>query len=473
MRALALALALVLTSGPACAAGAVAGSVGRPTAYNVLWIMYDDVSAWEIPDVFSHANPAYPATPTLDSLAQAGVTVDNVASAPVCGAMRALGMSGRYSFRTGIYSFHGQNFSTYELTIPDALDVWCDDCSERGAFGKFGLQAPGADITSPGLYGFHRFRGHVSAAISNYVSWDVIQLDATSRDPGDIVVSPDPPETTTVNATANAASEMLTWLTARRAAGTGRPWFAWLTLTDAHTPAYDPPGPPGNSCGLATAQDCYKAQIVYADQQAGLVISDLAANDELARTLVIWTGENGGLYPMDAGGGKFSWKESGVNVGAILAHGPVLNPGRTETDLYAMVDMLPTIVSAMGRSTFVPPNHPDSGGAEPGYVGQTRHQDGVTMWPLIRDDAAATGHAYVLTEDNAGTHYCVRRAADAYKFCNDAGTDALYLLPGELVGDNLCTDATCSNLTGAEAAAHADMRGWLVALLATEGVTLP
>ncbi len=90
MRLLAIGLSLAWTIGPAAKAAAPA----RP---NIIFILADDLG---IP-ALGCTGGVYK-TPNLDSLAAGGTRFENCFSAPLCGPSRALLMTGRYAFRTGV-----------------------------------------------------------------------------------------------------------------------------------------------------------------------------------------------------------------------------------------------------------------------------------------------------------------------------------------------------------------------------------
>ncbi len=69
-----------------------------PTRPNIIFILADDLG---MTDISACGGDRY-RTPSIDALAKAGVRFENCFSAPLCAPSRALCMTGRYAFRTGV-----------------------------------------------------------------------------------------------------------------------------------------------------------------------------------------------------------------------------------------------------------------------------------------------------------------------------------------------------------------------------------
>ena len=85
-----LALILLTVSVPATAAD-------PPRKPNIIFILADDLG---LPAIGCYGG-AYK-TPHLDALAASGTRFENCFAAPLCAPSRALLMTGRYAFRTGV-----------------------------------------------------------------------------------------------------------------------------------------------------------------------------------------------------------------------------------------------------------------------------------------------------------------------------------------------------------------------------------
>src|SRR5262245_8203164 len=80
-----------------------------PERPNIIFILADDLGM----PALGCTGGVYQ-TPTVDSLAQSGMRFENCFSAPLCGPTRALLMTGRYAFRTGVLDNGMGAFATPE-----------------------------------------------------------------------------------------------------------------------------------------------------------------------------------------------------------------------------------------------------------------------------------------------------------------------------------------------------------------------
>ena len=72
---------------------------------NIILIIADDLGV-DFSNSY-HDQGVFPTTPTIDSLRSAGLTFENVWSAPMCTPARALIMSGKYGINTGVLKAPG------------------------------------------------------------------------------------------------------------------------------------------------------------------------------------------------------------------------------------------------------------------------------------------------------------------------------------------------------------------------------
>jgi arylsulfatase A-like enzyme len=145
--ALASLLALIgvgVISGPARAAD-------KPPP-NILLIVMDDIGIdqWQL---FGYGGPTATAMPNITAIAKAGIKFGNLWAMPACSNGRAALFTGRYPFRTHVYTAIGTNdlanfqINPNEVTVPQLL-------KQRGyksaLFGKFHL---GIQNNNPYGYG--------------------------------------------------------------------------------------------------------------------------------------------------------------------------------------------------------------------------------------------------------------------------------------------------------------------------------
>ena len=104
-------------------------------------------------------------TPNIDSIAKGGAQFINFYVAPVCSPTRAEFLTGRYSFRCGVYSTSkgGERIDLDEVTIADTFKA---AGYKTGAFGKWhsGMQYP----YHPNGRGFDEYYGFCSGHWGNY-----------------------------------------------------------------------------------------------------------------------------------------------------------------------------------------------------------------------------------------------------------------------------------------------------------------
>ena len=112
---------------------------------NILFIVIDDlgIDQWK---VFGYGGNNPPPTPNIDTLANAGVKFHNMWSMPACSNSRAAIFTGRYPFRTHVYTAIGSNdLANYmvnhnEMTIPKLLK---QKGYKSAMFGKFHMGTQG------------------------------------------------------------------------------------------------------------------------------------------------------------------------------------------------------------------------------------------------------------------------------------------------------------------------------------------
>lgn len=146
--------------GIACSSKTVEKDTSPP---NVIIILTDD-QAWGDLSMNGNTNIS---TPNIDGIARDGVTFENFYVCAVCSPTRAEMLTGRYSFRSGIYSTGGggERMDVDETTL---ADVFKKAGYETAAYGKWhnGMQYP----YHPNARGFDDFYGFCSGHWGHYFS---------------------------------------------------------------------------------------------------------------------------------------------------------------------------------------------------------------------------------------------------------------------------------------------------------------
>lgn len=112
---------------------------------NILFVVLDDVGMDQMA-IFGYGGATPPATPTIASLAGAGVSFIDTWAMPACSTTRALMFEGRFPLRTNVKAALGPNdlansmTSPYTVTVPKLL---AGQGYESALFGKFHIALQG------------------------------------------------------------------------------------------------------------------------------------------------------------------------------------------------------------------------------------------------------------------------------------------------------------------------------------------
>lgn len=376
MRRLSL-LALLLS---AMLQPAAASTAARPP--NIVFILADDLGT---PPVPTYGN-AYYRTPHIDSLARDGLTFTAAyAACPVCSPTRATLMTGQYPARSRVTDFiPGNPFPFARLTQPDwqkflplSARTIAEELAARGyataLFGKWHLARAytGADSVTegPDRQGFQEvFITHKPKASSD-PEGDAHGIEATT-------------------------TRALDFIQRHR----NHPFFLYLPYNTIHAPIMAPRAlvakhraRPGSD--LPENNPVIAAMMEQFDDSIGRILTLLDALSLRENTIVIFTGDNGGLL-QDAAqaphrGGKAQLHEGGIRVPLLLRWPGVIAEGLVSDMPTSTVDFFPTLLEIAGQpppgGTVVPPE-----GLAPAVTGSTRELiiDGISLLPHLRGSPA-------------------------------------------------------------------------------------
>jgi arylsulfatase len=373
--AAALALTAALSVGGALPAGAAerrGGATEQPGGPNVILIVADSLRA----DRLGAYGSARTATPALDALARGGARFADVSAASTATLPATASiLTGRHPARHGLRSrrdrlrpdavslaevLSRQGYATAGFVASPALspgagfgagfDVWERRTSGRGVdrhqgtslaavLGRFGLWQPSRS--------FPRAERLVKSA-AEWVASDAggpFLLYLHFMDPHDPYAPPPP------------------W--GRAHLGEGDPSFSMSFGTlAAISQASMTVGPRQFEAMLSL----YDGEVDYLDHQIGLLLERLDGMGKLDNTLIVFTSDHGEELIDHGGlGHESSLHEELVRVPLILS-GPGVSPGLVENEPVSQVDVVPTILEALGLKPSVP-------------------IDGISLW------SAATGAA--------------------------------------------------------------------------------
>ena len=249
-------------------------------------------------------------TPNIDSLAADGARFDRAfAVVPVTLPSHSTMLTGTYPMFSGMHDFSANKLSPLQPTLASVL--------------KQAGYATGAVIGSAVLdsrfglnQGFDFYYDHFE-----FSRLEESNLDQMER-PGNVV-----------------ADLALDWL------GKNAPkkFFLWMHLYDPHYP-YRPPEPYSREY----AERPYDGEIAFADEQVGRLLRFLKEKGLYQNTLIVLSGDHGESL------GEHGEKTHGFFVYNATMHVPLIihlpenGPARTITDLVSLVDLMPTVLAALG-----------------------------------------------------------------------------------------------------------------------------
>jgi arylsulfatase A-like enzyme len=503
-------------------ADAAAGNSQRP---NILLIIGDDigidVTTGMYPGLIAslvkqygpsgHNNPNYalieghPAsTPTLNSLAQAGMRFTHAWAQPFCANTRSAILTGQYPVNTGVLDYTGW--------LPQFHYSFVRDLHDKGGyataiFGKWhiaGLDGRGGQGAAyPGMKpkqaGFDLFQGNLNGGIQTYWEYDYhVQDDATPADKWRTEPAPTRSLTgvaPTTYAPVVKVADAIHWITDQHQKNPNKPWFVWFAFNLSHITGKQDPNPMavpnidtldaasiqemkscGGTFGSANVGNCTDKQLMRAMTNSldTLVSKLLQAVDSIdPNTYVVYLGDNGtwmfgkqrefidNMFITRQGRGKGTSYEAGALV-ELAIRGPGIKAGSVSDAPISVVDLLPTIMGWAGL---------DSPRRVPGLTeGSTVDMDGVSLAPILYKGARQTrdpNTGYLLAETTNPIKENIREAAarnGQYKLICDEKTDAASCTFYDLKDDPIeeyplpkpasCDDYKSGKLTPAARAWH-------------------
>jgi arylsulfatase A-like enzyme len=426
---------------------AAAGSASKPP--NILLIIGDDIGI----DVTSNMYPGlinslisqygplghnhlnyqmingHPAsTPTLNSLANAGMRFSQAWVNPFCSPTRTSILTGLYAAKTRVLDYTNSLSQNHHTFVRDLKEQGGYSTAAFGKWHMAGLgQFPGM---KPKEAGFDLYQGNLDGAIQTYWNWDYHIQDSSSA-PGEYRTENAPSRTlaglasTTYAPVVNAA-DAIKWITDLKTTNPDKPWFVWLAFNLSHITGQQTPNPMivpnigtmdsvsinemkacGGTFGSANAGSCTSEALMRAmTNSMDTIISKVlnAVNNVDPNTYVIYLGDNGtwmfgdkrefidNMYITRQGRGKGTAYESGARV-AMAIRGPGIAAGSQCDEPIHGLDLFATILKLAGLD--VPKTVPNRNGDGSVAV------DSVSLTPILFDGASGLrdlDKGYLLTE---------------------------------------------------------------------------
>lgn len=323
----------------------VAQSVATKPKPNIVLIVADDLGYGDL-GCYGAADIR---TPNLDRLSREGVRLtDCYAAAPVCSPTRAALLTGRYPQRAGfewVVDYGDKSWGLTESCLAKKLKA---AGYVTGLVGKWHLGY--MPEHHPNSHGFDRFFGFLGADIDYYQHLEIDSIDKGSTELGLFE-----------NRERVEAPGYMTDVIADRAArfvkeNSKRPFFLYTAFNAPHWPFQKPDNPKDvrtvKNYGprVGTRAD-YVAMVERLDAGVGQILGALADQKVADKTLVVFTGDNGGERLSNNGPlfhGKYTLWEGGLRVPCLVRRPGLIPAGTLCRDSAITMDLTATALAAAG-----------------------------------------------------------------------------------------------------------------------------
>ena len=291
---------------------------------NIVLIMADDIG---ISGFSGYGDPHK--TPHIDALAKEGTRFEYCFAAPLCAPSRALLMTGRYGFRTGVLN----NKSAGKMT-PKTETIIAKTLKDAGYVTGFAgkwHQLQHMETAEEGkAWGFDEF-----------LTWN-------GKDDGERYWAPHYNKNgkTLVGGDKDYGPDMLhefavDFITRRK----DRPFFFYYPMVSVHDPILRTPDTPQSGKNL------FADNVAYMDKLVGKLIAELDQLKLREKTLIVFLSDNGtvGGGQVDGrkvDGGKGTMKEGGSRVPCVVSWKGTTPAGVVSKDLIDFSDFHPTLAKA-------------------------------------------------------------------------------------------------------------------------------
>lgn len=353
---------------------------------NILLVIADDMGLDATTCYSVGDNPARMAN--LQRLCAEGMVFENAYAAPTCSPTRAMIMTGKYGFETGVGgAITPKNDSGLSPDETSLFDLMNESGYASTVIGKWHLASSPTDLGHPASLGVSDFYGLFSGAVKDYSHWEAVENGLKTTVSG--------------YATTVLTDRAIQWIGEQSS-----PWFLWLAYNAPHAPFHLPPIdlhgygdlPSDRRSIRQNRVSYYNAALEALDTELGRLLSSIP-KDALSNTIVMFVGDNGTpsqiagqLYgSRGAKGGIF---EGGTHVPLIIS-GFGVQAGRSQAlvgviDLFATIsklggarrtnnhsiDMSPILAGQEGARTYAFVEH---------FSGEAPRGEGTLGW-AIRDD---------------------------------------------------------------------------------------
>ena len=330
--------AIEVTAGPSAQtipAQEISSAVERP---NIIFILVDDMGFGDV-----GYNGSEIATPNLDQMAAAGMTLDRNYVYPICSPTRAGLLTGHNPLHYGI-----DGPMSDDTGLPLDLKIMPEYFKDLGyqthMVGKWHLGIGTRDYW-PTARGFDSHYGFLGGWVDFYTHVYAGGLDwqragTSLREEGHV----------TDLLTAEAKTII-------QSTNSETPFFLYLAYNAPHSPLQSVPTNSGlNESVEAGNRFVYAEMVTQLDQGIGEVINALESEGILENTIVIFSSDNGGSTGLGASnlplrGAKGGSLEGGMRVPGLIQWAGHIEAGQVLEQPIAIHDWLPTLLDAVGGTS--------------------------------------------------------------------------------------------------------------------------
>ncbi|MGE0002618.1 MAG: sulfatase-like hydrolase/transferase [Fimbriimonadaceae bacterium] len=219
----------------------------------------------------------------------------------------------------------------------------------------------------------------------------------------------------------------------RETAASGKPLFLWYSPYAVHTPIQPNRRLLGHYEGLDPTETAYATMVETVDEALGTIVTALRETGRLAKTVIVFTSDNGGLSQTSRGGypnlhnlplrsGKGSAYEGGTRV-PFVAAGPGIAAGRElERTWLVSVDLFTTLAELSGLKVE-PKDGVSMAKALGGGADATRSAANVWHYPHHRGFGGPGLEPYSAIRDGAfkSIYFYGQERWELYNVVNDPG----------------------------------------------------
>jgi len=306
---------------------AVGASPAQETRPNIILILADDIGI----SGFSCYGGGFK-TPNVDQLAAEGVRFEHAFSAPLCAPTRALCMTGRYGFRTGVI-----NNATGGKATPKSETIIAKVLKQAGyataVAGKWRQLEYLTTVEEAKAWGFDEFlvwydkKGGERYWDPHYNHNGKVQEDTKGKYGPDL------------------CHDFVVDFAGRNK---DKPFFVYYPIVLVHAPILRTP-----DSAAGGRRNFMDDNVAYLDKLMGKLVADLGRLGLREKTLIVFTGDNGKpgggtVKDRKIDGGKASMKEGGARVPIVCSWKGTTPEGKVLPDLVDHSDLFPTFAELAG-----------------------------------------------------------------------------------------------------------------------------